>query len=305
MTRAIIVDIDGTVADLSHRLHHLERKDWPAFFSQMGDDSPIWATINTAYQWREAGHAVLFVSGRPEDYRETTENWLREVAWFKEYEALLMRPSGDHRPDYVVKEEILDHILGQGWEITAVFDDRPSVIDMWKRRGLHVFQVHAGIPTEVAEPRRATLHAMIGPSHGGKTTWLKENAIAAQAPRTKILESDALRLLVAGNAADQTRNDDVFKLMHTLTQAYLDAGVDVYYDATNLRRKDRVAVANLNRGGPVVYYVVDRPLETKLAHLRPGFPEAVVRKHHQQFHSQLADILKGDNLPFVTVEDHR
>lgn len=28
--RAIICDIDGTIANLNHRLHHLERKDWPA-----------------------------------------------------------------------------------------------------------------------------------------------------------------------------------------------------------------------------------------------------------------------------------
>ena len=58
-------------------------------------------------------------------------------------------------------------------------------------------------------------------------------------------------------------------------------------------------------GGPVVYHVFDRPLDIKLAQRRENFPEAVIHKHHQTFQSQLKDILAGDNLPNVTVEDHR
>ena len=36
MKKHLIVDIDGTIADLSHRLHHINgssRKDWDAFFA--------------------------------------------------------------------------------------------------------------------------------------------------------------------------------------------------------------------------------------------------------------------------------
>lgn len=47
-TEFVIVDIDGTVADLRHRLHFIqgEKKDWDAFYSHAGEDSPIESVIN-------------------------------------------------------------------------------------------------------------------------------------------------------------------------------------------------------------------------------------------------------------------
>ena len=39
----IICDIDGTLADLHHRLHHIKNgnKNWDAFFAEVKDDLPI------------------------------------------------------------------------------------------------------------------------------------------------------------------------------------------------------------------------------------------------------------------------
>jgi predicted kinase len=306
--KCAIFDIDGTLADVRHRLHHLDRRDWKSFFEAAPQDPPMWTSVDFMEGIRsshlESFH-IFFVSGRPEDYRKPTEAWLSDlpVDFAEGTVTLLMRPSGDHRPDHIVKEEILDNILGQGYEVEFVVDDRPSVVEMWKRRGLLVYQVHVPGSLREETKRTARLHLMVGPTHAGKTTWLASQV--KYHPQSICLESDHLRFLLCGNAADQSRNDDVFKLMHMLTQTYLDAGLDVYYDATNLRRKDRIAAAMLNRGGPVQYWVFDRPLDVKLASLRPGFPEAVVRKHHQIFQSNLKDILSGDGLAFVTVGDQR
>lgn len=47
--RAIICDVDGTVADCRHRLHHVlpgSKRDWGAFFSKMADDAPIYPVID-------------------------------------------------------------------------------------------------------------------------------------------------------------------------------------------------------------------------------------------------------------------
>lgn len=306
MKTAILVDIDGTVANLSHRLHHLDRKDWDSFFAEAHLDTPIKPTLrlidnHLADYWYGAVESeVIFVSARPEHLRSVTQDWLQyNLIHYNRDVVLLMRPDGDHRPDHIVKEEILDHILGQGYEIEAVFDDRPSVIDMWKRRGLHVFQVHAVGAAPVVNTS-ATLHLLVGPSHAGKTWWAREDETNAVH-----LSSDTIRYNLTGNDKDQSRNDEVFALLHSLTKTYLTAGINVIYDATNLRRKDRIAAAHLNNGGPVVYHVFDRPLGTKLASLRHDFPADVVRKHDQMFKSQLSDILAGDNLNHVTVEDHR
>ncbi len=42
MKHVIVCDIDGTVSDPTHRLHHVRgarRKDWPAFFDACGEDA--------------------------------------------------------------------------------------------------------------------------------------------------------------------------------------------------------------------------------------------------------------------------
>lgn len=306
--QAIIVDLDGTIADLSHRLHHINGrgpKNWDAFFAKVSHDAPIHQTMDTvaAYLGLYEHVTLFFVSGRREESREDTRRWLADQGWpAHSYEALLMRPSGDFRADWIIKEEILDGILGQGYEIVAVFDDRPSVVQMWKRRGLHVFQVHApGVEDIPDQHKVGTLNLLVGPSHAGKTRWWlgfdMDEYVA-------YLSSDLIRGQLTGDEANQTRNDEVFALMHTLTRTYLNAGVTVIYDATNIRTKDRIAAANL-APGDVVYHVFDRPLNDKLASLRPGFPESVVRKHHETFQSNLKAILSGDGLPNVTVEDHR
>lgn len=307
--RAIICDIDGTVADLSHRLHHLDKKDWDAFFAEADKDTPITPTLDVIddilYRRYEqiVAPEVIFVSARPERLREVTTAWLKcNLLNFTDSNTLLMRKDGDTRADHIVKEEILDHILGQGYEIEAVFDDRPSVVDMWKRRGLHVFQVHAVGAAPVVNTS-ATLHLLVGPSHAGKTFFA--TSILATDWKYEHLSSDKLRVRMFGDVNFQGKNDEVFSLMHSLTRTYLTAGVSVIYDATNLRRKDRIAAAHLNNGGLVQYHVFNRPLEDKLASLRPDFPADVVRKHDQMFRSQLSDILAGDNLTFVTVKDHR
>ena len=51
---AIIVDLDGTVADLSHRLHHINGKhrNWDAFFAGVDKDTPIVGTLSSLVQFR-------------------------------------------------------------------------------------------------------------------------------------------------------------------------------------------------------------------------------------------------------------
>lgn len=54
-----------------------------------------------------------------------------------------MRPIGDNTPDDQLKERWLDeHIVGSGKQIDFVFDDRPKVVRMWRRRGIFVFDVN-------------------------------------------------------------------------------------------------------------------------------------------------------------------
>lgn len=143
----VICDIDGTIADCSHRQHFVkrpegEKKDWDAFFGGMEQDAvrtEIWQQV---MELKIEGYDVILVSGRPSNYRINTLRWLSRNNLL-DYSALLMRDGGDNREDTVVKQEIYERCLKK-YKVVKVFDDRPSVIRMWRAQGLDVVDVGSG-----------------------------------------------------------------------------------------------------------------------------------------------------------------
>lgn len=155
MKWAIICDLDGTIADLSHRLHHINpvdggKKNWPAFHASVGNDSPIedvreiLRTLANVYiKEAETFRRVFYVSGRNDISRTATEQWLREHG-FPEG-ALFMRADRDFRDDAVIKEEILRNQLQlTPADVLCVLDDRDRVVAMWRRLGFRCLQVASG-----------------------------------------------------------------------------------------------------------------------------------------------------------------
>ena len=55
-----------------------------------------------------------------------------------------MRATGDFRPDSVVKEEIYNNHIKDNYYVAGVFDDRDSVVKLWRDLGLTCFQVYYG-----------------------------------------------------------------------------------------------------------------------------------------------------------------
>lgn len=138
----VIVDIDGTIADVRHRLHHIQgvkKKNWKAFFEGMDRDKPIESMIQQVHELARQ-HQIIIVTGRPDHYRERTEKWLKANGI--RYRKLFMRPSGDHRPDYTVKEEVLREF--RKGQIVLAIDDREPVCDMWEKNGIRCIRVDNG-----------------------------------------------------------------------------------------------------------------------------------------------------------------
>jgi FMN phosphatase YigB (HAD superfamily) len=150
----IIFDLDGTLADCSHRLHFIQSKpkNWKAFFDGIPHDQPIRDTLAVAWHLYHAKdfsggywNQIIFCTGRSEAYREATINWLscHLSDWTRE-SPLYMRPLTDHRPDYVVKEELLTKMRSDGYDPRIAFEDRDQVVDMWRQNGLICYQVAKG-----------------------------------------------------------------------------------------------------------------------------------------------------------------
>lgn len=146
MKTTIICDLDGTLADVSHRIHHVKtkgRKDWKSFQAEeniMKDIPNLWC-LNLLIAMERAGYKIILVSGRWEKARDVTIKWLRQNVPLKSFE-LFLRADGDFREDSIVKQEILDRNLRKD-EILFVVEDRQQVVDMWRQNGLVCLQCEA------------------------------------------------------------------------------------------------------------------------------------------------------------------
>lgn len=144
----IIVDIDGTIADCSHRLHYIkgEKKDWNSFFKAAGKDKPI-KNVLTIINNLGFDYNLLFITGRSTICKEETKFWLGEHILHNGY-TLLMRKEGDFRPDDEVKPELLNDFLERSKlnkdVILMVFEDRNIMVKKWREMGLTVAQVAEG-----------------------------------------------------------------------------------------------------------------------------------------------------------------
>lgn len=155
----VIFDLDGTLALNEHRVHHIrgEHKDYDAFHLACVDDQPHEPVIRTLWAHMWAGHKVRIWSGRSDMVRTETEEWLLTNVFgrvefiervHRDYcinsHLQHMRVRGDHRPDVVVKREWLNEARAAGKAPDLVYDDRNSVVEMWREEGIPCFQVALG-----------------------------------------------------------------------------------------------------------------------------------------------------------------
>jgi uncharacterized HAD superfamily protein len=141
----ICFDIDGTLADINHRVHYLREspKNWNMFKAEMVNDKPIKQICSIAREMYYVGNHVILCTGRGEENREVTQYWLRkhEIKFAKLY----MRSEGDRRGDDIVKKELLDQIVVDfGQKPDIWFDDRPRVVKMLRENGVFVADVYQG-----------------------------------------------------------------------------------------------------------------------------------------------------------------
>jgi phosphoglycolate phosphatase-like HAD superfamily hydrolase len=141
--QAYVFDIDGTLADGSHRIHHILRqpKDWLSYFSKLEDDSLILHVAEVCKCIAEV-YDVVYVSGRPEEYREPTRRWM--LRHHLPPGSLYMRPEGDRRNDDIVKIEILGRLREDGYEVLMWFEDRARCVRALRLAGVSVAHVADG-----------------------------------------------------------------------------------------------------------------------------------------------------------------
>jgi phosphoglycolate phosphatase-like HAD superfamily hydrolase len=131
-----VIDIDGVVADVRHRLHHVtgRPKDWRAFFALAADDGLLSEGEETVRTLAEV-YDVVYLSGRPERLRTVTQQWLEQHRLPEG--PLMLRPYDDFRPSRLYKVEALQ-TLADTSTVVVLVDDDPRVLDAARAAGFDV-----------------------------------------------------------------------------------------------------------------------------------------------------------------------
>lgn len=141
----VVFDIDGTLANIEHRLGYVRSKpkNWKAFDAGIPNDKVNEPVAEIYRQMIYAGHNVVLATGRNKRSHDATVDWF--VKNDLPRRKLYMRKADDFRSDDIVKQEILDEIIADyGKKPDMVFEDRPRVIRMWRDNGIFVFDVFQG-----------------------------------------------------------------------------------------------------------------------------------------------------------------
>ena len=140
----IIFDVDGTLMNIAHRRQYVVQrpKDWARFRENTHLDTPYEDVFEVARALMNSGHRIIIASGRNQSQAEITRQQItsqgvQPVAYY-------FRSNSDYRPDHVLKSGMLDRMIADGYQPNMVFDDRTSVVEMWRERGLRAVQVAPG-----------------------------------------------------------------------------------------------------------------------------------------------------------------
>lgn len=145
---SVVFDVDGVLADASHRQHMLKgrHKSWPRFLHAAVHDEPITSNIELLHAVPTATLRVL-LTGRPMMIHDKTLEWFErhEVLW----DLLIMRPEGEYGPARDTKQVEVMRLRDRGIDITCVYDDDRRNCDAFEQLGIPTVYVESGYYLEL------------------------------------------------------------------------------------------------------------------------------------------------------------
>ncbi len=151
---AVIIDIDGTLADVHGISHHIRKipgakhKDFTEFHRRSPDAAPKQQALDYIADAQEAGMVIIILTAR-------REMWLAESKRFLDrhvpvpYE-LYMRPDDDTGNDIQFKRHLLTY-LRRHYDVRGAIEDNPQVAAMFESAGVPVEIVPDGRWAELEE----------------------------------------------------------------------------------------------------------------------------------------------------------
>ena len=151
MSRDLVVfDVDGVLLNCEHRLPHLYAGDMHKYFNLATKDTIIPQGIAICKMFvNNPDYRTIFVTARADSlvHRITTLCHLQKYVSpsIRDYQ-LIMRewPAADELHDSEKKPKMIVEAGYRLEDIFMVFEDRNSIVEMWRQRGVTCYQTQEG-----------------------------------------------------------------------------------------------------------------------------------------------------------------
>lgn len=147
----IVVDLEGTLSDCSHRLHLLEAKDYDGWNAGLHLDHPRKDIIAEVLELSK-NHEIIISTAKPEPYYDAVVDWFNKHCPFT-CGKILMRGGSDKRTSPLVKADHLTIIRSLELEIVLAIDDRLDVCNMFRSKGIAAKHCPLPLADYSAKPR--------------------------------------------------------------------------------------------------------------------------------------------------------
>lgn len=141
--KAVVFDLDGTLANIDHRLHHVQNKpkNYKAFYASIKEDKPIPWTIELLRTLSKT-YSIVILTGRSEiTYADTVEWFNTHVGFVPD---LFMRKDEDHRPDTITKLDMYRKLVEPTFDVLFIVEDRDRMVQLWRSLGISCLQCDGG-----------------------------------------------------------------------------------------------------------------------------------------------------------------
>ena len=145
ITECIILDLDGTLCNVDHRVEYALTKQYDEFHSRLSGDKPNPA-VQAIIRLLAVNLNILVVTGRNAKWRTQTERWLTKHGII--VDDLLMRPDDDFTKDHELKLLMIERHFGSKEavlkNVVMALEDRDQVVEAFRNYGIPTWQVVEG-----------------------------------------------------------------------------------------------------------------------------------------------------------------
>lgn len=134
----LVMDLDGTLANVQHRLGAAQAGDWTLYEELCDGDKVIPAAKDLLFRWEDSGGRTMILTGRSVRMTARTTKWLDDYSLTPD--VLIMRPTNAYDSDGALKIRLLEEYFVNNEEdpkaaVSLVIDDTEAVVAAFRDAG--------------------------------------------------------------------------------------------------------------------------------------------------------------------------